>query len=242
MKIIYEKYSPNFNDRKSKIDIIVIHYTGMKSEQESLEQLCNTSSKVSSHFLINYSGDIFSLVEEEKRAWHAGVSFWNGENDINSSSIGIELDNPGHEYGYKPFTESQMVSLEKLISYLIKKYNIPLYNIVGHSDIAPLRKKDPGEFFEWKRLAKKNLSIWPKKILLNPFNNISIGEKSRSVLKVQKSLSEIGYKINQDAYYGAETKLVLQAFQRRFRSNKFDGCFDNITGMMIHSVNSLINI
>ena len=147
MKIIYEKYSPNFNDRKSKIDIIVIHYTGMKSEQESLEQLCNTSSKVSSHFLINYSGDIFSLVEEEKRAWHAGVSFWNGENDINSSSIGIELDNPGHDYGYKPFTESQMVSLEKLISYLIKKYNIPLYNIVGHSDIAPLRKKDPGEFF-----------------------------------------------------------------------------------------------
>ena len=129
MKIIYEKHSPNFNDRKSNIDIIVIHYTGMKSEQESLEQLCNTSSKVSSHFLINYSGDIFSLVEEEKRAWHAGVSFWNGENDINSSSIGIELDNPGHDYGYKPLDFLLIQVLHNIWNYHIFPLFLPYSKI-----------------------------------------------------------------------------------------------------------------
>ncbi|PPR79296.1 MAG: N-acetylmuramoyl-L-alanine amidase AmiD [Alphaproteobacteria bacterium MarineAlpha2_Bin1] len=242
MKIITGKHSPNFNDRKSHIDIIVIHYTGMKSEHEALDHLCNKSSKVSSHYLINFLGGIYSLVDEEKRAWHAGVSCWNGDNDINSSSIGIELENPGHDFGYKPFTNPQMVSLESLIRYLISKYNIPLHNIVGHSDIAPLRKKDPGELFDWKRLAKKNLSIWPKKSSVNPFNNICIGEKSKSVLEVQEALSDIGYKINKDGYFGNETQLVLKAFQRRFGSGKFDGYFDNITGMLIHSIKSLTKI
>ena len=239
MKIITKNSSPNFNDRKSNVDIIVIHYTGMESEKKALDHLCNSSSKVSSHYLINCSGEIYYLVDEKKRAWHAGVSFWDGKDDINSSSIGIELVNPGHEFGYKPFTVFQMISLESLIKYLISKYRIPLNNIVGHSDIAPLRKKDPGELFNWKRLAEKNLSIWPREFSQNPFRNILIGEKSKNVLKVQESLSDIGYQIKKDGFFGNETHLVLQAFQRRFRSSNFDGHFDNATGIMIQSIRDL---
>ena len=239
MKIITKKSSPNFDERKSKIDIIVIHYTGMQSFEEALEHLCKPSSKVSSHYLINSSGDVYLLVDEEKRAWHAGVSYWSGNIDVNSSSIGIELVNPGHEFGYEIFSESQMTSLEVLIKSLINNYNIPLYNIVGHSDIAPLRKKDPGELFNWKRLAKKNLSIWPNKLSTSFSKNIKIGNKSNSILQVQEFLSEIGYKITKDGFFSEETKLVLMAFQRRFRCHKVDGLFDDETGSMIKSIYDL---
>ena len=239
MNIINKKSSPNYDDRESSINIVVIHYTGMKSFEEALGHLCDSSSKVSSHYLINSNGDVYLLVDEDKRAWHAGVSFWSGDDDVNSSSIGIELVNPGHEFGYESFSESQMTSLEVLIKSLIRSYNIPLYNIVGHSDIAPLRKKDPGELFNWKRLADKNLSIWPEKLSINSFKSINFGDKNESVLQVQEFLSEIGYKITKDGFFNQETKLVISAFQRRFRSHKVDGLLDSETGVMVQSIYDL---
>ena len=151
-KLIFFR-SPNFDERFEKINMIVIHYTGMNSFDEAKDHLCNKNSKVSAHYLIDEIGKIYQLVDDIHRAWHAGVSIWKNKKDINSCSIGIELVNPGHEFGYKSFEEKQMFSIEHLLEELIFHYDIPLSNVVGHSDVAPLRKLDPGELFDWKRLA-----------------------------------------------------------------------------------------
>ena len=155
---IKKYHSPNFDKKKRSrktIKIIVIHYTGMQSERDSLKRLCDPKSKVSSHFLINNKGTIYRLVEDNRIAWHAGKSYWGKHKDINQNSIGIELVNKGHRLGYENFKRRQIDSLIKICSVLIKKYKINKRNIVGHSDIAPLRKIDPGEKFPWEKLAKK---------------------------------------------------------------------------------------
>ena len=156
-------YSNNFNLRKrikKKIIFIIIHYTGMKNESDAIEKLCNYKSKVSSHYFIKNSGNVLNLVPDLYVAWHAGKSNWKKFKSLNKFSIGIEISNPGHEHNYKKFTPKQILSLIKLLRYLKKKYNIKNQNILGHSDIAPNRKKDPGEKFPWQKLAKKNLCKW----------------------------------------------------------------------------------
>ena len=160
---IKNDFSPNFSPKKRKkktIKFIIIHYTGMQSERESILRLCNPKSKVSSHFLINQNGKIYRLIRDEQIAWHAGKSCWGRYKDLNKESIGIELVNKGHQYGYTNFKKKQILSLIKICKKLIKKYKIKKNNIIGHSDIAPLRKIDPGEKFPWKELAKNRIGIW----------------------------------------------------------------------------------
>ena len=185
MKINYY-YSPNFNKKKrpkNSIKIIVIHYTGMQSERESLIRLCNSKSKVSSHFLISKNGEIYRVVQDFKVAWHAGKSYWGKYKNLNKNSIGIELANKGHKFGYTNFHKKQISSLIKLCKKLIKEYKIKKENIIGHSDIAPLRKIDPGEKFPWDELAKKDIGIWHrcKPTFLKKFRKVKILTKEEKV-------------------------------------------------------------
>ena len=158
-------YSPNFDLKKrpsSKIKYLIFHYTGMKSDKSAIKKLTNINSKVSCHYYIDQKGNIIQMVPDLYVAWHAGQSFWGKDKSLNKKSIGIEISNPGHQHGYKNFNKKQIYSLIKLSKKLIKKYSIKNKYILGHSDIAPLRKKDPGEKFPWKILSKKNIGIWHK--------------------------------------------------------------------------------
>ena len=200
-----EYKSPNFNKRRDMglLDAIIIHYTGMQNSESALNYLCNKKSKVSSHYFINEEGQIFQLVDDYNIAWHAGVSKWLKRKNLNDTSIGIELVNPGHEHGYKVFSEKQYESLEQLIKLLFSKYNIKKDWVLGHSDIAPSRKLDPGENFDWHRLARKELSIWPDKIF-------SVPDSLKSDQLLHNLLFDIGYDVKN--YF----KPSLIAFKRRF--------------------------
>tara|TARA_Y100000590_G_scaffold399585_1_gene482987 strand:+ start:291 stop:1013 length:723 start_codon:yes stop_codon:yes gene_type:complete len=220
-------YSPNFNKRKrskKSIKVIIIHYTGMQSQRESLIRLCNPGSKVSAHFLIGRNGNIFRLVQDNKIAWHAGKSCWGKYKNLNKNSIGIELVNKGHKFGYQNFTNKQLLNLIWLCKKLIKKYKIKKKNIIGHSDIAPLRKTDPGEKFPWQYLASKNIGIWHdyKINLLKKFRKIKISKKNKS--KFIKDLIKIGYCsfYKKKNYFTKTTK----AFQRHFRKELINGLPD----------------
>ena len=156
--------SPNFDARPvgGAVDMLVLHYTGMRSCAEALARLCDPAAKVSAHYLLDEDGSLYSLVAEDCRAWHAGVSFWRGHTDINARSIGIELVNPGHEFGYRPFPEVQMVALIDLCRGILARHPIPPRNVVGHADVAPRRKRDPGELFDWRQLAAAGIGMWPE--------------------------------------------------------------------------------
>lgn len=193
--------SPNFDDRKAPVEMLVLHYTGMKTTQEAINRLRDPVAKVSAHYLIDEDGEVYSLVDEDKRAWHAGVSFWKGKTDINSRSVGIEIVNPGHEFGYRPFPSNQIQSIINTSKEIIKRYALLLENVVGHSDIAPTRKKDPGELFPWKKLAENGIGLWT--------DEFATPEKS-----VAEMLSAIGYDTTDE-------QAALTAFQRRFYPEAF---------------------
>ena len=218
-------YSPNFNKRKKSIKIIIIHYTGMQSERESIIRLCNPKSKVSSHFLINQNGKVYRLVKDNEIAWHAGKSCWGKYENLNKNSIGIELVNKGHKFGYTNFSKKQLSSLIKICRSLIKRYKIKKRNVVGHSDVAPLRKIDPGEKFPWKQLAKKNIGIWHgcKPGLLRKLRKIKVLTKQDKIQFV-KNLNNIGYcfPIKKKYFF---TK-ILKAFQRHYRKELINGHLD----------------
>ncbi|MDA9740541.1 N-acetylmuramoyl-L-alanine amidase [Pelagibacteraceae bacterium] len=213
-------YSPNFDKKKrlnKNITAIIIHYTGMQSERESIKRLTSMKSKVSCHYLINRSGKIFKMVKEENVAWHAGKSMWGKYKNLNENSIGIELVNKGHQYGYQNYTKKQINKLVLLCKYLIKKYKINKRLILGHSDIAPLRKIDPGEKFPWKYLSSKGIGIYPKKILLKKKNYPKLQFK-----RFLKNLHTIGYR-----YLNTNLKKkIIKNFQRRFRQRKINGILD----------------
>ena len=221
-------FSPNHSKKKrivNSIKIIVIHYTGMQSERESIKRLCNPTSKVSSHHLINRNGKVFRLVQDRHVAWHAGKSCWGKYTNLNENSIGIELVNKGHQFGYTSFKKKQISSLIKLCKQLIKKYKIKKKNIVGHSDIAPLRKIDPGEKFPWKYLAKNKVGIWHSYELnfLRKYRRSKVLTK-QDTKKFIKNLNRIGYCVS------SKNKLffikTIKAFQRRFRQEIIDGFLD----------------
>lgn len=227
--MIFEKFSINFSKKKrskNQIKFLVFHYTGMQSEIESLKKLCNPKSKVSCHYFIGFSGKITRLVPDEFSAWHAGKSNWKNINLLNKYSIGIELANPGHQFGYRKFKKSQINSLKKISKLLIKKYKISKTNIVGHSDVAPLRKKDPGEKFPWKSLASSNVGPWHKlkdrELKKRRKNKINNREKKFFFKYIRK----IGYKINYNVKKKVYQKRVAQAFQRRFRPESISGIID----------------
>ena len=221
-------YSPNFSGEKrlnNSIKIIIIHYTGMQSERESLDRLTDPKSKVSSHYAINQKGKIFRLVNDNQIAWHAGKSCWRKYKNLNKNSIGIELVNKGHQFGYTNFKKRQLSSLIKICKSLIKKYKIKKRNIVGHSDIAPLRKIDPGEKFPWKQLANNKIGIWHncKSSLLRQYRNIKILEK-KDKIKFIKNLNNIGY------CFSTKKKSflvkIIKAFQRHYRPELINGRAD----------------
>ena len=227
MKII-KIFSPNYNRKKrpvKSVQIIVFHYTGMQSELESINRLCNPHSKVSSHYLINRRGKIFSFVQNRHVAWHAGKSCWGRHKNLNKNSIGIELVNKGHQFGYTSFKKKQISSLVNLCKKLIKKYKIKKKNVIGHSDIAPLRKIDPGEKFPWKYLAKNKVGIWHdyEPNLLRKFRRTKVliqQDKKRFV----KNLNKIGYCLSaQNKPFFIKT---ISAFQRHFRKELINGILD----------------
>ena len=224
-------YSPNFNPRKRKpnqIKFIIFHYTGMKKESSAISRLTEIQSEVSSHYLIKKNGEIISLVPDLYIAWHAGVSSWKNQTHLNKNSIGIEITNPGHEFGYKKFTKKQINSLIILSSYLIKKYRIAKNNILGHSDVSIDRKKDPGENFPWKYLAKKKIGVWHK---IKKDRLLLLRKKRCNQLMKKifiKNLIKFGYckKINSLNGNKKYSKLITKSFQRRFRQELINGIID----------------
>ena len=219
-------YSPNFDVRKrskKNIKYIIFHYTGMKSDQLAIRKLTSFNSKVSCHYYIDKKGNLIQLIPDLYVAWHAGKSYWKNDKLLNNNSIGIEISNPGHEHGYKVFNDKQIKCLIKISKNLIKKYKINIKNILGHSDIAPLRKKDPGEKFPWKFIASKKIGIWHK---LN-FKKCSKlrGKKIDIENKIFfKKLKKFGYFI--DTSKKKELKKIICSFQRRFRPELIDGKID----------------
>lgn len=226
--------SPNCGARKPEqgrapeIDTLVIHYTGMMPTERARDWLCDPASKVSAHYLLDEDGTTWRLVAEEDRAWHAGVGCWRGWRDINSRSIGIELSNPGHYYGYRDFPDAQIMALIALSRDILSRHPIPAHNIVAHSDIAPDRKIDPGELFPWARLAAAGIGLWPDM-------DHAIENQAPVYDAPLVALSEIGYDTQSQA---AET--VISAFQRRFRPSCFDGVLDDETKQRIGQVHSLV--
>ena len=207
-----EQASPNCDDRTLPITMAVIHYTEMQSAEEALARLCDSEAKVSAHYLISATGEVTRLVPEAKRAWHAGVSYWRGIRDVNSASIGIELDHPGHKYGYADFPDAQFEALVPLLARMVKTHSIPRANVVGHSDVAPARKIDPGELFPWERLADYGLCLaTPGKLERgDPFDNDAA---------FYLALERFGYDIT-------EGHKAVEAFQRRWRPRRINGEID----------------
>lgn len=228
---IIKKYSPNFSFPKrlsGSIRFIVLHYTGMKKESDAIKRLTIAKSKVSSHYFIKLNGQIINLVPDLYTAWHAGISKWQKFNSLNKNSIGIEISNPGHDHGYSNFKKMQINSLIKLTKHLIKKYKIKKYNILGHSDVAPERKKDPGEKFPWRYLSKKKIGFWhniTNKVLKKNRNN-KIDIKNQNLFF--KNLNKIGYteQINTNFSKKKNKIFFIEAFQRRFRQELINGKID----------------
>ena len=224
-------YSPNFNPikrNKKKIKFIIFHYTGMKKESVAITRLTSMQSEVSSHYLIKKDGDVITLVPELYEAWHAGKSSWSGFESLNKNSIGIEITNPGHDFGYKKFTKKQINSLIKLSKYLMKEYKINSKNILGHSDIAPERKKDPGEKFPWKYLSQNKIGLWHtlKKYELTKNREFKISRIEKELFF--NNLFKIGYskKIPKDLNKNGYLRAVTKTFQRRFRQELVSGKID----------------
>ncbi len=240
---LVDRPSPS-NDARSAdrvIDMLVLHYTGMQSPDAALDRLCDPDVDVSAHYFIETSGTIFRLVPEARRAWHAGISAWAGETDINNLSIGIELENPGHEFGYQPYPEAQMVALEELAWDILRRHPIPRRRVLGHSDVAPSRKQDPGELFDWRRLAAKGIGLWAEPAALRTTRSpVELGDKGSSVTAAQSALAAYGYAVATDGHFDDKTRDVVLAFQRHFRPSRVDGCFDAETAAMLEALLELI--
>ncbi len=213
--------SPNHDARPdgTPVDILVLHYTGMKTADEALARLCDPDAKVSAHYTIGRDGRVYRHVPEDRRAWHAGVSYWAGERNINARSIGIELVNPGHEFGYIPFTDEQIAALIDIAQEILARHPIVPARVLAHSDIAPARKQDPGEFFPWKSLAEYGIGLWPEP-------GVAIAPES--------ALSGFGYGLPPDVEWASAA--VVKAFQRHFRPEKIDGMWDHACGTKLASL------
>lgn len=207
--IAIERASPNFNDRQLPVAILVLHYTGMTSGAEAIDWLANPASSVSAHYVVAEDGTVIRMVAEDKRAWHAGRSWWRGITDVNSASIGIEIVNPGHEFGYVPFPAAQMDAVHALVAEICARHAITPGNVIGHSDIAPTRKEDPGELFDWPRLARAGLAAAPRPCMDPNWTDPGF----------LAALGRYGYDIT-------SPREAVIAFQRHHRPARFDGVID----------------
>ena len=221
--------SPNHDERAAPPDIILLHYTGMESADAALQRLCDTEARVSSHYLVFENGSIFQLVPEERRAWHAGVSSWEGKTDINARSIGIEIVNPGHDFGYPEFGRRQIAATIALCRGILARRNIRRDRVLAHSDVAPSRKRDPGEKFPWRLFAESGVGLWVEPAAITDWLSLIPGDSGDTVKELQGSLAEYGYGIEQSGQYDDTTKDVVTAFQRHFRPGQVDGLADTST-------------
>lgn len=223
--------SPNFGERRDgkTPDTIILHYTGMATASGAEDWLCDTRSQVSSHYLVYEDGGVVQMVPEALRAWHAGVSCWQGETDLNSRSIGIEIANPGHDLGYEDFPEAQIASVINLCKGIMERWSIRPERVLAHSDIAPSRKIDPGEKFPWRRLAEASICVYVEPAPLVPGPILAPGVEGEEVLALQQDLARVGYGVPTDGVYDSETAIVVKAFQRRFRPERIDGVADPST-------------
>jgi N-acetylmuramoyl-L-alanine amidase len=242
MKIV-ERPSPNFNERQGEgvPDILLFHYTGMQSCAAAVERLTSAEAKVSAHYTIDEDGTVYAHVPEHKRAWHAGVSSWRGATDINSRSIGIEIVNPGHEFGYRPFPDAQIDAVIRLSQGIINRHPIPARNVIGHSDVAPGRKEDPGELFPWKRLAQQGLGLWDEPVRIGDLPSLRRGMSGRAVPWLQGRLAQHGYGIETTGIFDERTEAVVSAFQRHFRPTNFDGIADAETQARLAALSVLLD-
>lgn len=224
---IVERPSPNHDARPDgqTVDILLLHYTGMASGEAALGRLCDPAARVSAHYLVEEDGRIFQLVSESRRAWHAGAAEWQGASDINARSIGIEIVNPGHEFGYRNFPLEQMAAVRRLALDIVARHPIPAARVLGHSDVAPLRKEDPGELFDWRGLAAAGIGLWPES------NSAAVLENA-----VGKALKRVGYGYTED-----DLPAVIRAFQRHFRPSLVTGTADAETRRRIAALLTVID-
>jgi N-acetylmuramoyl-L-alanine amidase len=221
--------SPNYDPRGRNIDMILLHYTGMRSTDAALKRLCDPSARVSSHYVVLEDGEICQLVPETERAWHAGVSSWEGKTDINARSIGIEIGNPGHDFGYPDFPDAQIDAVTALCRDLMLRREVPAARVLAHSDVAPSRKPDPGEKFPWRQLAEAGVGIWVEPTEIMPGPELDPGDHSEIVRKLQGEFRAFGYNLAPTGTYDQATKEVVIAFQRHFRPARVDGIVDYST-------------
>lgn len=242
--------SPNFNQRRASLDMLVLHYTGMHTGEAALARLCDPEAEVSAHYLVWEDGRITQLVAEDKRAWHAGLGSWQGDTDLNSHSIGIEIVNGGHDVPGAdgrpvPYPDAQIMAVIELSRDIVDRHAIPQDRIVGHSDIAPQRKRDPGEHFPWARLAEQGVGLWPDlagdapgRVLMG--RGLGPGDRGEAVGRLHEELGTIGYAVPAQAVYQALTEAVVTAFQRRFRPERVTGQADLETIRAIMAVRKLV--
>ena len=221
----------NHNDRRdgNRIDTLVLHYTGMADGDQALNWLCTEESQVSCHYLVHKDGRVVQTVREDQRAWHAGQSSWRGHDDINSRSIGIEIDNPGHGNGYPEFPQVQMDAVVGLCGDIVERRNIATRNVLAHSDIAPMRKQDPGEKFPWKLLHAKGIGHWVEATPIGGGRFLQAGESGQPVEALQSMLALYGYGMQVTGIYDEMTEACVTAFQRHFRTERVDGIADAST-------------
>ena len=232
MLTVKDLSSPNFDARRGPPDMLVLHYTGMRTTDEAVARLCDAGAKVSAHYVVDEDGSILRLVAEERRAWHAGRGAWQGETDCNAASIGVEIVNPGHEFGYRDFPEIQIDAVISLVSDIRSRWTIPDARIIGHSDLAPDRKQDPGERFPWKRLASVGHGLWfepaPERIAALGVP-LAVGDEGLGVIVLRAGLHRLGYALTPGGTYDEETRLTVEAFQRHWRPGQVDGVADGET-------------
>lgn len=236
-----QRPSPNFGERHAgtRVELILLHYTGMLTGETAVQWMCQERARVSSHYLVHEDGRITQLVAEAKRAWHAGEAFWIDDGDVNSRSIGIEIANGGHKYDLPVFPEAQIEALIALCRDIADRYGIPPHGVLGHSDVSPGRKIDPGEEFPWARLADAKLGLLVDPVPITLGRALGEGDDGFAVEELQRLLAEYGYRTDRDGRYGERTHKAVEAFQRHFRPARIDGIADTST---IETLENLIEL
>lgn len=236
--MIFDRPSPNQDERNAPVDMLILHYTGMQTGTAAIDRLCDPEAQVSSHYVVEEDGAIFRLVPEDRRAWHAGVSYWRGHQALNARSIGIEIINPGHEFGYRDFPVLQMAAVCDLALGILARHPIPARNVVGHSDVAPARKQDPGEKFGWEQLAKNGVGLWPEGV--PDLGTGGIVRDAESLRDVRRALSEVGYEVAPEGALDPALSTILRAFQRHWRPEAVTGQADAGTLARLLGVRRLV--
>ncbi len=236
--MIINRPSPNHDERGMPVDMLILHYTGMRTAQAAIDRLRDPEAAVSSHYVVDEDGTVIRLVPEDRRAWHAGVSFWRGHTALNARSIGIEIVNPGHEWDYRDFPVLQLAAVCDLSLEILARHRIPNRNVIGHSDVAPDRKQDPGERFDWESLAANGVGLWPEAV--PDLGTGGIVRDAARLWDVRRALREIGYDVAPEGALDPALSLVLRAFQRHWRPEAVTGQADAGTLARLLGVRRLV--